>query len=290
MNLEVGCYIIKPRSKRVFKKFHYLRVFKENKNKYVQIDDGPTQEANEDLQILLKSHILVKRMIYHNPIGKSLEKRLKKACKQKFRIPYKEIEKCAIHNSDYLLLKHKDKVFLFIEFNSYYKIVKTSIIEGVDSHTRIPWNVLVNSKISIWYEKPQFRSVLWQSLNKDEREFYRSIISPNGVMKEADYWEGLYSDPEVYQKALKALYDTFPSPDKLVSEIVKVGFNRSFSELLIDCKKIDEIKMFLESKKQPSMRITDQGPVLEEYYVDVYSTEGSGYPHLYDYLMEKNFN
>ena len=80
MNLEIGCYIIKPRSKRVFKKFHYLRVFKENKNKYVQIDDGTPQEANEDLQILLKSHILVKRMIYHNPIGKSLEKRLKKAC------------------------------------------------------------------------------------------------------------------------------------------------------------------------------------------------------------------
>ncbi len=290
MNLEIGCYIIKPRSKRVFKKFHYLRVFKENKNKYVQIDDGTPQEANEDLQILLKSHILVKRMIYHNPIGKSLEKRLKKACKQKFRIPYKEIEKCTIHNSDYLLVKYKDKVFLFIEFNSYYKIVKTSIIEGADSHIRIPWKVLVNSKISIWYEKPQFRSVLWQSLNKDEREFYRSAISPNGVMKEDDYWEGLYSNPEVYQKALKAVYDTFPSPDKLVSEIVKFGFNKSFSELLIDCKKIDEIKMFLESKEQPSMRITDQGPVLEEYYVDVYSTEGSGYPHLYDYLMEENFN
>ena len=148
----------------------------------------------------------------------------------------------------------------------------------------------MNSKISIWYEKPQFRSVLWQSLNKDEREFYRSIISPNGVMKEDDYWKGLYSYPEVYQKALKALYDTFPSPDNLVSEIVKVGFNKSFSELLIDCKKIDEIKMFLESKKQPSMIITDQGPVLEEYYVDVYSTEGSGYPHLYDYIKEKKFN
>ena len=79
MNLEVGCYIIKPRSKRAFKKFHYLRVFNENKNKYVQIDDGTPQEANKDLQILLKSHVLVKRVIYHNPIGKSLEKRLKKA-------------------------------------------------------------------------------------------------------------------------------------------------------------------------------------------------------------------
>ena len=289
MNLEVGCYIIKPRSKRAFKKFHYLRVFYVNNNKYVQIDDGTPQEANEDLQILLKSHILVKRIIYHNPIRKSLEKRLKKACKQKFRIPYKEIEKCAVHNSDYLLVKHKNKVFLFIEFNSYYEIVKTSIIEGMDSHTRISWNILVNSKISIWYEKPQFRSVLWQTLNKDEREFYRSVISPNGVMKEHDYWKGLYSNPDVYQKALKALYDTFPSPDKLVSEIVKIGFNKSFSDLLIDCKKIDEIKMFLESKKQPSMKITEQGTVLEEYYVDVYSTEGSGYPHLYDYLMEENF-
>ena len=52
MNREVGCYIIKPRSKRAFKKFHYLRVFNENKNKYVQIDDGTPQEANKDLQIL----------------------------------------------------------------------------------------------------------------------------------------------------------------------------------------------------------------------------------------------
>ena len=62
MNLEVGCYIIKPRSKRVFKKFHYLRVFEENKNKYVQIDDGTPQEASEDLQILLKSTSLSKEL------------------------------------------------------------------------------------------------------------------------------------------------------------------------------------------------------------------------------------
>ena len=40
MNLEVGYYKIKNRSRRASNEFHYLRVFIENKNKYVQIDDG----------------------------------------------------------------------------------------------------------------------------------------------------------------------------------------------------------------------------------------------------------
>ena len=78
MNLEVGCYIIKPQSGRASNKCHYLRVFIENKNKYVQIDDGTPQQANEDMQILLKSYTLVKRTIYHNSMEKSLEKRLKR--------------------------------------------------------------------------------------------------------------------------------------------------------------------------------------------------------------------
>ena len=286
MNLEVGCYIIKPRSGRASNKFHYLRVFIENKNKYVQIDDGIPKEANEDIQILLKSYTLVKRTIYHNSMEKSLEKRLKKACKQKFGVSFKEIEACSAHNKDYLLVKRNDEVFLFIEFNSYFDILKTSIIKGMDGQINIPWNVLVKSEISYWQEKPQFRSVLWQSLDKDEREFYRLTIPPNELMKKADYWEALYSNPEVYQKGLKALYDTFPNPDKLVTEIVKIGYDENFKELLIDCAKIDEIKMFLESKNQSTIKITNRGADMKKYYVDFFRTTGSGYPHLYDYLME----
>ena len=286
MNLEVGCYIIKPRSGRASNKFHYLRVFIENKNKYVQIDDGIPKEANEDIQILLKSYTLVKRTIYHNSMEKSLEKRLKKACKQKFGVSFKEIEACSAHNKDYLLVKRNDEVFLFIEFNSYFDILKTSIIKGMDGQINIPWNVLVKSEISYWQEKPQFRSVLWQSLDKDEREFYRLTIPPNKVMKKADYWETLYSNPEIYQKGLKALYDTLPSPDKLVAEIIKIGYIEKYTELLIDCEKIDEIKMFLESKNQSTIKITNRGADMKKYYVDFFRTTGSGYPHLYDYLME----
>ena len=286
MNLEVGCYIIKPRSGRASNKCHYLRVFIKNKNKCVQIDDGNPQQLNEDMQVLLKSYTLVKRTIYHNSMEKSLEKRLKKACKQKFGVSFKEIETCSAHNKDYLLVKRNDEVFLFIEFNSYFDIVKTSIIKGMDDQIRIPWNVLVKSEISYWQEKPQFRSVLWQSLDKDEREFYRLTIPPNEMMKKADYWKALYSNPEIYQKGLKALYDTFPSPDELVAEIVKIGYHEKFTKLLIDCEKIDEIKMFLEGKNQSTIKIADQGADMKGYYVDLYRTTGSGYPHFYDYLME----
>ncbi len=286
MNLEVGCYIIKPRSGRASNKCHYLRVFIKNKNKCVQIDDGNPEQLNEDMQVLLKSYTLVKRTIYHNSMEKSLEKRLKKACKQKFGVSFKEIEACSAHNKDYLLVKRNDEVFLFIEFNSYFDIVKTSIIKGMDDQIRIPWNVLVKSEISYWQEKPQFRSVLWQSLDKDEREFYRLTIPPNEMMKKADYWKALYSNPEIYQKGLKALYDTFPSPDELVAEIVKIGYHEKFTKLLIDCEKIDEIKMFLEGKNQSTIKIADQGADMKGYYVDLYRTTGSGYPHFYDYLME----
>ena len=217
---------------------------------------------------------------------KSLEKRLKKACKQKFGVSFKEIEACSAHNKDYLLVKRNDEVFLFIEFNSYFEFLKTSIIKGMDGQINIPWNVLVKSEISYWQEKPQFRSVLWQSLDKDEREFYRLTIPPNKVMKKADYWEALYSNPEIYQKGLKALYDTLPSPDKLVAEIIKIGYIEKYTELLIDCEKIDEIKMLLEIKNQSTIKIAEQGAQMKEYYVDIYRTTGSSYPHFYDYLME----
>jgi len=45
-----------------------LLVLIENKNKYVQIDDEAPQEANEEMQILLESYTLVKKITHHNPI------------------------------------------------------------------------------------------------------------------------------------------------------------------------------------------------------------------------------
>ena len=68
MNLDVGYYKIKNRSRRASNSFHYLRVFIKGKNKYVQIDDGVPQEADDEMAILLESYKLVKRITHHNPI------------------------------------------------------------------------------------------------------------------------------------------------------------------------------------------------------------------------------
>ena len=68
MNLEVGYYKIKNRSRRASNEFHYLRVFVEGNNKYVQIDDEEPVEANDDTQILLESYTIVKKITHHNPI------------------------------------------------------------------------------------------------------------------------------------------------------------------------------------------------------------------------------
>ena len=68
MNLEVGYYKIKNRSRRASNEFHYLRMFIENKNKYVQIDDEEPVEANDEMAILLESYTLVKKITHHNPV------------------------------------------------------------------------------------------------------------------------------------------------------------------------------------------------------------------------------
>ena len=68
MNLEVGYYKIKNRSRRASNEFHYLRIFIENKNKYVQIDDEEPVEANDEMAILLESYTLVKKITHHNPV------------------------------------------------------------------------------------------------------------------------------------------------------------------------------------------------------------------------------
>jgi|TARA_B110000046_G_C12977661_1_gene391884 hypothetical protein len=62
MNLEIGYYKIKNRSRKVSNQFHYLRVFLKDNNKWVQIDDEAPQDANDDVQILLESSTLVKKI------------------------------------------------------------------------------------------------------------------------------------------------------------------------------------------------------------------------------------
>ena len=68
MNLDVGYYKIKNRSRRASNTFHYLRVFIKDGRRYVQIDHGVPQEANDEIAILLESYTLVKRITHHNPI------------------------------------------------------------------------------------------------------------------------------------------------------------------------------------------------------------------------------
>jgi len=68
MNLDVGYYKIKSKSRRASNAFHYLRVFVKDKNKYAQIDDGDPEEANDDMQILLESYTLIKKITHHNPV------------------------------------------------------------------------------------------------------------------------------------------------------------------------------------------------------------------------------
>ena len=68
MNLESGYNKIKSKSRRASNVFHYLRVFVENQNKYAQIDDGDPEEANDDMQILLESFTLIKKITHHNPV------------------------------------------------------------------------------------------------------------------------------------------------------------------------------------------------------------------------------
>ena len=71
MNLDVGYYKIKSKSRRASNAFHYLRVFVKDKNKYAQIDDGDPEEANDDMQILLESYTLIKKITHHNPVDVS---------------------------------------------------------------------------------------------------------------------------------------------------------------------------------------------------------------------------
>ena len=68
MNLDIGYYKIKNRSRRASNEFRYLRVFIEGNNKYVQMDDEEPVEANDEMAILLESYTLVKKITHHNPV------------------------------------------------------------------------------------------------------------------------------------------------------------------------------------------------------------------------------
>ena len=68
INLDVGYYKIKNRSRRASNSFHYLRVFVEGNNKWVQIDDEEPVEANDDTQILLEPYTIIKKITHHNPV------------------------------------------------------------------------------------------------------------------------------------------------------------------------------------------------------------------------------
>jgi len=68
MNLDVGYYNIKSKSRRASNTFHYLRVFVKDKNKYVQIDDEEPVEANDEMAMLMEPYTLVKKITHHNPV------------------------------------------------------------------------------------------------------------------------------------------------------------------------------------------------------------------------------
>ena len=68
MNVDVGFYKIKSRSRRKFNYFHYLRVFIKDKKKYIQIDADPPQEVNDDMYAMLERFELVKKLTIYNPV------------------------------------------------------------------------------------------------------------------------------------------------------------------------------------------------------------------------------
>ena len=68
MNVDVGFYKIKSRSRRKSNQFHYLRVYIKNKKKYIQIDAYPPQEVNDDMYAMLERFELLKKITIHNPV------------------------------------------------------------------------------------------------------------------------------------------------------------------------------------------------------------------------------
>ncbi len=221
-------------------------------------------------------------------MDKFQERKLKEACERKFKITLIDMKDCCVTNQDYMLIKYDDKIFLVIDCSSYQNIVRTSMVEAEDSYMRISWDILVNSEIDFFHDNPKYRGVLWQSLDRLEREFLQHEI-PLEKMKEDVYWERIYTNPVIYQKALKALYDTFPKKDKLVNNIVQIGFNENCEDLLINCKKIDRIEIFsrlIKFNGHLLMTFGNEKSDMDKSFIDFYSTTGLRHKNLYNSLME----
>ena len=216
------------------------------------------------------------------------ERKLKQACEQKFKISLIDMKDCCVTNQDYMLIKFDDKIFLVVDCSSYQNIVGTSMVEAEDSYIRISWDILVNSEIDYFHDNPKYRGALWQSLDRLEREFLQHEI-PLEKMKEGAYWERIYVNPVIYQKALKALYETFPKKDKLVDNIVRIGFNENCEDLLINCKKIDRIEIFsrlIKFNGHLLMTFGNEKSDMDKSFIDFYSTTGLRHKNLYNSLME----
>ena len=85
-------------------------------------------------------------------MDKFLERKLKHACEQKFKISLIDMKDCCVTNQDYMLLYYDDKIFLVIDCSSYQNIVKTSMVKAEDSYVRISWDILVNSDVSYFHD------------------------------------------------------------------------------------------------------------------------------------------
>ena len=224
-------------------------------------------------------------------MDKFLERKLKHACEQKFKISLIDMKNCCVTNQDFMLLQYDDEIFLVIDCSSYQNIVKTSMVKAEDSYVRISWDIIVNSEIDYFHDNPKYRGVLWQSLDKLEREFLQHEIPLEKVKKDV-YWERIYINPVIYQKALKALYDTFPKKDKLLNNIVRIGFNENCEDLLINCKKIDRIEIFtkcIQFNGHLLITFGNRKSDMDESFIDFYSTTGPRYKNLYDTLMGNRF-
>ena len=69
MNLDPGYYKIKSKSRRASNQFHYLRVFVENNNKWVQIDDEALQERKSQSYGRLSAYTDSNARVYFALLG-----------------------------------------------------------------------------------------------------------------------------------------------------------------------------------------------------------------------------
>ena len=134
---------------------------------------------------------------------KKLEKRYKDACKRRFGIPIEEIDKISNMYEGYLMIDYKDQLYLISDLDGCHNFLDYSILHLEADHY-IPDEIwassFVNEEIHKW---KKYEAELYLDLNKEEFAFVSSI-SPSII--EEGYWELLYVYPEIYSKAVLALY------------------------------------------------------------------------------------